>query len=146
MPYHAEDYVHRIGRTGRAGRSGEAFTLVASMDKKSVEAIEKLIGQKIEWAGGEVAPVELESNNAEVIASREPREPRDGKRSGRRGGRGRRPEKQASSPERAENPPRKSNPEPKPAPKAPSGVSNDASQLPAFLLRPVNLKPREPVN
>jgi superfamily II DNA/RNA helicase len=49
-PRHADDYVHRIGRTGRAGRSGEAFTLIGGADEKSLSAIEKLIGQKIEAA------------------------------------------------------------------------------------------------
>src|SRR5215813_4946561 len=41
-PRHAEDYVHRIGRTGRAGRQGASFTLVAPSDKRSWDAIEKL--------------------------------------------------------------------------------------------------------
>ena len=39
VPYHAEDYVHRIGRTGRAGRDGRSFTLAAPEDGKSVAAI-----------------------------------------------------------------------------------------------------------
>src|SRR5215212_9566188 len=47
VPYHAEDYVHRIGRTGRAGREGRSFTLAAPEDGKSVAAIEKLIGKAI---------------------------------------------------------------------------------------------------
>jgi superfamily II DNA/RNA helicase len=47
VPTHAEDYVHRIGRTGRAGRSGAAFTLASRNDAKYVEAIEKLIEQPI---------------------------------------------------------------------------------------------------
>ncbi len=48
VPVHADDYVHRIGRTGRAGRSGAAITIVAgSNDAKAVAAIEKLIGQPI---------------------------------------------------------------------------------------------------
>lgn len=51
VPSHAEDYVHRIGRTGRAGRSGTAFTLVGSDDQKYVEAIQSLIKQDIEWLG-----------------------------------------------------------------------------------------------
>src|SRR5947209_8646411 len=50
-PIHAEDYVHRIGRTGRAGRSGTALTLVTRDDKKYVDSIERLIGNKIEWQG-----------------------------------------------------------------------------------------------
>src|SRR5215208_4897367 len=49
VPHHAEDYVHRIGRTGRAGLSGTSFTLVAPGDERSVAAIERLIGQPIAW-------------------------------------------------------------------------------------------------
>ncbi|MBC7150048.1 DEAD/DEAH box helicase [Ciceribacter selenitireducens] len=55
VPIHAEDYVHRIGRTGRAGRSGAAFTLVTRSDTKYLDAIEKLIGNKIEWLDGDVS-------------------------------------------------------------------------------------------
>jgi superfamily II DNA/RNA helicase len=47
VPHHAEDYVHRIGRTGRAGREGRAFTLATPEDKLAVEAIEKLTGHAI---------------------------------------------------------------------------------------------------
>ncbi|MBB3912912.1 superfamily II DNA/RNA helicase [Rhizobium fabae] len=54
VPIHSEDYVHRIGRTGRAGRSGAAFTLVTKRDTKFVDAIEKLIGEKVEWLSGDV--------------------------------------------------------------------------------------------
>ena len=63
MPIHAEDYVHRIGRTGRAGRSGAAFTLVTKRDTKYLDAIEKLIGQTIEWQNGDLStlPPRVES-------------------------------------------------------------------------------------
>jgi superfamily II DNA/RNA helicase len=47
VPHHAEDYVHRIGRTGRAGRDGKAFTIAAPEDRLAVEAIEKLIAAPI---------------------------------------------------------------------------------------------------
>ncbi|HEX3862452.1 MAG TPA: DEAD/DEAH box helicase [Stellaceae bacterium] len=47
VPYHAEDYVHRIGRTGRAGRLGRAFTLAAPEEGKAVAAIQSLIGKEI---------------------------------------------------------------------------------------------------
>src|SRR5215469_10897910 len=47
VPYHAEDYVHRIGRTGRAGREGRSFTLAAPDDGKNVSAIQKLIKRDI---------------------------------------------------------------------------------------------------
>ncbi|RFB80781.1 DEAD/DEAH box helicase [Methylovirgula sp. 4M-Z18] len=52
VPTHAEDYVHRIGRTGRAGRSGTAYTLVTPDDAKYVDEIEKLIQKKVDWVGG----------------------------------------------------------------------------------------------
>src|SRR3979411_328379 len=55
VPYHPDDYVHRIGRTGRAGRSGTAISLVAPSDHKSVLAIEKLIGQTIPRAESSIA-------------------------------------------------------------------------------------------
>ena len=55
IPHHAEDYVHRIGRTGRAGRLGAAFTLVARGDEKYLAAIEKLAGIAIEWEGGDLS-------------------------------------------------------------------------------------------
>ena len=48
VPFNAEDYVHRIGRTGRAGASGLAVTLVAPSDTRLVSDIEKLIKKKIE--------------------------------------------------------------------------------------------------
>jgi superfamily II DNA/RNA helicase len=47
VPTHAEDYVHRIGRTGRAGRKGRAFTLATPDDGKFVDAIERFISTKI---------------------------------------------------------------------------------------------------
>ena len=48
VPFNAEDYVHRIGRTGRAGASGLAVTLVSSSDMRLVADIEQLIKKKIE--------------------------------------------------------------------------------------------------
>jgi len=47
VPHHAEDYVHRIGRTGRAGLEGHAFTIAKPDDRFAIEAIEKLIGHPI---------------------------------------------------------------------------------------------------
>ena len=67
VPIHAEDYVHRIGRTGRAGRSGAAFTLISKRDTKFIDAIEKLINQKIEWLNGDLStlPAPMESFESE---------------------------------------------------------------------------------
>ena len=47
VPIHADDYVHRIGRTGRAGRSGAAYMLASHRDGKYIEAIEKITGNKL---------------------------------------------------------------------------------------------------
>ena len=47
VPFHPEDYVHRIGRTGRAGAKGRAFTFALPGDDKAVAAIEKIINKKI---------------------------------------------------------------------------------------------------
>ncbi|MEY2684872.1 MAG: hypothetical protein RJA09_2016, partial [Pseudomonadota bacterium] len=55
IPFNAEDYVHRIGRTGRAGASGLAISFVGGRDAKLVADIEKLIGRKME-----IEPIELE--------------------------------------------------------------------------------------
>ena len=57
VPFNAEDYVHRIGRTGRAGASGLAVTLVSRDDARLVSDIEKLIKKKIE-----LEPFEIEDD------------------------------------------------------------------------------------
>ncbi len=49
VPIHAEDYVHRVGRTGRAGREGHAFTMVTREEAKHLRAIEALIKKDIEY-------------------------------------------------------------------------------------------------
>ena len=57
VPFNAEDYVHRIGRTGRAGASGLAITLVTRDDSRLIADIEKLIKKKIE-----LEPLELDDD------------------------------------------------------------------------------------
>ena len=59
LPYNAEDYVHRIGRTGRAGASGDAISIYSDKDERLLADIEKLIKQSIkrgELAGFSPAP------------------------------------------------------------------------------------------
>jgi superfamily II DNA/RNA helicase len=51
VPSHAEDYIHRIGRTGRAGREGDAITIATDADRRYVGSIEKLIGNQIPRRG-----------------------------------------------------------------------------------------------
>ncbi len=75
VPFNAEDYVHRIGRTGRAGASGLAITLVARDDTRLVSDIEKLIKKKIE-----IEPFELDDDRPRrpPPRDRDSREPREG--------------------------------------------------------------------
>ncbi|MEY8830639.1 DEAD/DEAH box helicase [Sedimentitalea sp. XS_ASV28] len=47
VPGHAEDYVHRIGRTGRAGRDGTAMMICVPRDEKNLDDIEKLVQREI---------------------------------------------------------------------------------------------------
>lgn len=61
VPFNAEDYVHRIGRTGRAGASGLAVSFAASSDQRLVADIEKLIKTKIE-----LEPMEFEEDQPRI--------------------------------------------------------------------------------
>ncbi len=83
VPSHAEDYVHRIGRTGRAGRKGKAMMICGAKDEKNFDAIEKLI-QK------EIPRVDDPLTKTEAAPSDEaPEEKKDSKPRRSRGGRGR---------------------------------------------------------
>ena len=130
VPHHPDDYVHRIGRTGRAGKSGTAITIVAPMDGRSVDAIEKLTGQTIPWMDKAAAPAAEPAPEAEAQPARSERhEHRGGDRGERRhqrprGGEQRRP---ANEPRRQQRP-------------REAEEAADTSHLPAFLLRPVTLK------
>ena len=168
VPHHADDYVHRIGRTGRAGKTGTAYTIVGPGDGKAVAEIEKLIGQSIAWAEPPAgAPVHAETQDE----AREPRrEGRGGSRNRHRGhrneSRGPREERvtpdrthapQIQAPQAHVSPPQVQSPrreQRQPAPVArieearhrpsnaparePADHGND--HLPAFLLRPVRGK------
>ncbi len=48
IPFDAETYVHRIGRTGRAGREGDAILFVTPKDKRLLQTIERVTRQKVE--------------------------------------------------------------------------------------------------
>jgi ATP-dependent RNA helicase RhlE len=61
VPFNAEDYVHRIGRTGRAGASGLAVSFVSSKDTRLVADIEKLIKTKIE-----LEPIEYDEDRPDI--------------------------------------------------------------------------------
>ncbi len=82
VPHHADDYVHRIGRTGRAGRLGEAFMIVTPADDKSLDKVLKLIKKE---------PVELPLDGIDFASIKD--RPRDDSRSSRGRGRGERSER-----------------------------------------------------
>ncbi|WP_174273529.1 DEAD/DEAH box helicase [Sphingomonas bacterium] len=76
VPWHPDDYVHRIGRTGRAGASGKAFTLVTPEDAEAIENIEKLTGHKIARVGTGTEPAPAPSSETGEEAIREPQRAR----------------------------------------------------------------------
>ena len=92
VPHHADDYVHRIGRTGRAGRLGEAFMITTPADEKSLDKVLKLIKKD---------PVELPLEGVDFAAIKDLRREggRDGGRGDKRGrGRGDRGDRPARAP------------------------------------------------
>ena len=76
VPFVAEDYVHRIGRTGRAGAKGLALMLATAEDERNVEAIERLTKQKF-------TPVQFEVTERNRRAPKYPRRDRDDDHEGR---------------------------------------------------------------
>jgi superfamily II DNA/RNA helicase len=70
VPIHAEDYVHRIGRTGRAGREGAAFTMVTKEEAKYLKAIESLISKEIPYFDNGIIAEEAEVVRPEKRAPR----------------------------------------------------------------------------
>jgi superfamily II DNA/RNA helicase len=171
VPYHADDYVHRIGRTGRAGRSGHTYMLVTPRDAKYMEAIERLIGRPL--------PRHHLEGLADAVRAQPQREHSSRERGGRRGhSRGEYHRRDASQhkpvqhqpvqhqpvqhksvqhnapqpqhsvaepqhkPEHKSPPQQRNAPHPKPQPQSAAEHKPDALQLPAFLLRPVPLPPK----
>ena len=68
VPHHAEDYVHRIGRTGRAGRTGIAYTLMTPDEAENLHEVEKLIGHKVPRHGAVAAVAAEIAEVAEILA------------------------------------------------------------------------------
>ena len=163
VPTHAEDYVHRIGRTGRAGRSGTAISIVTRTDQKYVDEIEKLIQRKIDWVGADLDSVAEHEGDAEPPARH--RERRSARRADTRAAPKERRDSEAPShgrPPRKEpaqagghrdyvpGPGRSRYDEPRAASILPNrrarGSDDDAvvvglgDHVPSFLLRPVKIK------
>jgi superfamily II DNA/RNA helicase len=156
VPHHADDYVHRVGRTGRAVRGGTAISIVTSLDTKSMAAIEKLIGQSIPRAEGNFEVRVDASEDGERPREQRKREgSREGSKDGSRGGRKPRREREprhargerasASKPQAPvaaapSSVPSIGRPEPRRVSRDAEAEQGDHSHLPAFLLRPVRAR------
>ena len=99
VPSHAEDYVHRIGRTGRAGKLGTAFSIAVPADDKYLTAIERLVEKEIPRVESPWTPPGSSKPATEDAAEQTEERP---KRTRSRGGRGRnkseRPAEDAAAP------------------------------------------------
>jgi superfamily II DNA/RNA helicase len=144
VPIHADDYVHRIGRTGRAGRTGTAISIVAgSNDAKAVAAIEKLIGQPIPWMDGPLAAASEPQQSPAAAPQRERQQPRRGRPDAQRQPQRQNAQRQPQPQQRPAAPVARiedARPRRAPQPARPLADDPDSSHLPAFLLRPVPLK------
>ncbi|USQ93680.1 DEAD/DEAH box helicase [Caulobacter sp. RL271] len=109
VPHHADDYVHRIGRTGRAGRTGVTYMLVTPADDKGFDKVVKLIGQT-----PEEEKLDLDYSNAVTVK-------REGDRDRKRGGRDR--DRGSERGERGDRPPR--------APRGRGRAEDTAAEAPA---------------
>ncbi|WP_273755283.1 DEAD/DEAH box helicase [Bartonella sp. MM73XJBT.G] len=70
VPTHAEDYIHRIGRTGRANRRGKAFTIVTKDDQKYINAIEEISNEKIEWLNGDLSTLITDDQTEDIVVKK----------------------------------------------------------------------------
>src|SRR5580698_2181621 len=68
VPHHADDYVHRIGRTGRAGKNGDSITLVTPADGRNLDKVIRLIGKT-----PEELKLDVDWSEAKPDGRREPR-------------------------------------------------------------------------
>ena len=149
VPVHAEDYVHRIGRTGRAGRSGVAYSLVAPSDGKHLDAILKLIERQIDWLDAGSRPAPEAQTQVEGESERKGRPART-----RRGARGKPAPAEAAAaaavavPEKAAEPAPAARPKRQTRPPKSAQVEDEApisspfgndGPIPAFLLRPTRI-------
>jgi len=147
VPIHAEDYVHRIGRTGRAGKKGNSITLVTPADQRALKAIETLIDTKANWIGAAPAPQEAETEPRRAQNKRPSRNRKGPDKTAKN--RNNKPDNQTGDINRAKNTDRSEQTKSKPASKStqknarpPRSKPNNApvkglgDHVPAFLVKP----------
>ena len=142
VPVHAEDYVHRIGRTGRAGRSGVAYTLVAPADGKHLDAILKLIQKPIDWLEDKREAKSANGADASAEAEAKPKRGRRGRAEKETAEAAKAPPAAVTAAKETPSQPR-ANRRQRPAQKVDvqdaDSPFGDAGPVPAFLLRPARL-------
>ncbi|MCG8507833.1 MAG: DEAD/DEAH box helicase, partial [Rhodospirillales bacterium] len=152
VPSHAEDYVHRIGRTGRAGKKGRAVTIATSEDRKYLAAIAKLIGKPIPPAEqkppkDEAVPEEAQADKS-TAGTPESEDPKESRRRRSRGKK--RPDGAAK--DRARTSAKDTAKEPKRGKKAERGKKDEPKEpvrgmgdhVPAFMMRSAYDSPAPP--
>jgi len=141
VPTHADDYVHRIGRTGRAGNQGTAYTLATRDDAKYLDAIKRTIGKPIPEIKTEGEATKQEppaSDKNEEKPQRARGRGRD--RSEERKDRPQREERQ-EKPKRDRNKGRRRREEEDKEPDAP--IKGMGDQVPAFMMRSAIEEPKK---
>jgi len=134
VPGHADDYVHRIGRTGRAGRKGKAITITtkSKVDNRLLEAVEKLTKSPLK----RIDDLELkrEKRTPRRDSNKSDKEDKKKDLQSKRPERGRRTSRTSAEPQRKSGPPKFA---PDDMPKAP--FVGLGPHVPAFLLREVKI-------
>ncbi|MDH3580933.1 MAG: DEAD/DEAH box helicase [Hyphomicrobiales bacterium] len=149
VPVHAEDYVHRIGRTGRAGKKGCAMTLVTASELAAIKAIEELVGKKIAWVGDPPSAEEREEGGRARRGGRQRGKPkRDGTSARSNGSREKRSRpadnKSGGSRKNAKSgkPTGKSAPASKKPSKDSGAKQGMGDHVPAFMTKPIRQSPK----
>ncbi len=132
VPWHPDDYIHRIGRTGRAGKTGIAITLATREDEEAIAAIEKLTGAQIRPVEGLSATAEAPpSSEAPAETQKRERAPRRERDRAPRAVAARNAPAAAVAPPKPEAPKRERRPDREPEPEAAEQGWN--GPVPSFL-------------
>lgn len=147
VPIHAEDYIHRIGRTGRAGKKGNAITMVTPSDMRALGAIETLLKTKADWLGQKPSPKSSEAEPGRTQNKPRSRNRRDDSKDAK--GKNNRSENTSRSVPRPDDTKHTERADSKPAPKKPQNnqrnqrpraeeapVKGLGDHVPAFLTKP----------
>ena len=90
LPYIAEDYIHRIGRTGRAGNNGKAISFMSAGEEYLLEEIEVILDNKLpqSWHSGyepdPTKPVSQNKKNTRTAQKQRAKDRAFGKKTGNR--------------------------------------------------------------